>query len=332
LRWNSIIFALSGCLALCWSADAAVSLTPLPFLPRALSGDGSIVYGISGTGSATPTLQKWTAATGAQTAFQFPASTLPTIWSVSNAGDIVVGTMRTTPNPAYPFIWSAANGLQTFPTLNQNIARTFVSGDGSTVYTDGYRLLPGPVTAVPNYALRAISNDGSIVGLGNAGGRAYRFVNGVTESLPIPGEPPTSTRITAITPDGLCLGATDSSLIYWQGNNLTTTPLKYLWQPAGVSDDGRVVVGHDHFTSSEAVIMIDGRQQRVRDYLVEQGVDVTGTTLLFSTAWDVSQDGTTFITTSNNNSKGFLVHIPEPASLALLVTPLVLSRSRRRRA
>src|SRR5262245_61925111 len=82
-------------IATCWATAHAASYTPLgviPFTPRAVSAEGSVVAGFTG---------RWTAQGGLESL----GSGLPDAFGISADGSVVVGQSQV------PFRWTADGGL-----------------------------------------------------------------------------------------------------------------------------------------------------------------------------------------------------------------------------
>ena len=81
----------------------------------------------------------------------------------------------------------------------------------------------------------------------------------------------------------------------------------------GVSGDGSIVVGY----SSKVFIWQDGQMQSMRNYLIDNGVDMNGWILYEATA--ISADGSTIVGNGSHNSRdeAWVVTIPEPGTMLL---------------
>jgi hypothetical protein len=330
-------FLWLACLAAALTAPAALSAaavtaTPMTFVPEALSGDGAAVFGVSGGD-----VKRWTdAGGGATTVAQFPAgSSLRHVTDASDDGSVIVGRFSPTGSPTSlsPWYWTAASGFQTISVTITSAARVFVSGDGQRIVGDTFTFTAASTVATNLLQPLAIDANGSHVGLAGSSGVARMLVNGVQQTFAIPGDT-SGTRVTGFSADGqIAYGYTSpgqNAFRYDASTGVvTTSPLASAWTVQDWSDDGRIGVGlPTNQAPNGAMIRIDGQDQFVSTLLTNAGYDVA-TLPALNTAFQVSNDGTKFL--AGNIGSAVLVTIPEPATVAVLAPAAGLLMMPRRR-
>jgi uncharacterized membrane protein len=279
--------------------------------PVDVSGDGHTMITHSENGINIWSSYRWTAAAGL-----VPLSTLggpvhSTVTGISHDGSVIVGrdTTGSTQNDFFerPFRWTAAGGTQYLPGLSG--AATDVSADGSVVVgytydapTDGGKRWTVSGDTVTETSLdffpERVSADGqSIVGFSKQGwGQAVRWTQ-QQGTVPL---------------------NSGGSEFYWITD---------------ISGDGSIVVGHAETGYGPQAVIWD-QDLGMRDLKVElvtrYGLDLTGVALIYALA--ISEDGRTIVGYGEGPDsfpQAWVVTIPEPAALSLLMLTLPLFRRAR---
>lgn len=329
------------------------SLQEVDFYPTAVSADGAVVVGRDAAGGV-----RWTAAGGTLPLGALPGGAWSEAFDVSADGSVIVGTSRAPfGGEDRPFRWTAAGGMVGIGVPSGNAYA--VSADGAVIVGDagrhafrwdaagGVALLPAPFLA--SWA-SDVSGDGSVVvggrlipsGLGFGKGPKSQGVEnlrwGSGEPMPLWGSgtwggPDLRTHVSA---DGrVVVGATAGQAARWTADRgvhgLGVMPGHEGSEARGVSADGSLVVGNSFdvgtcldWSFCDVVPTpfiwdeINGMRS-LRDLLSAAGVDVSGWRNPIAAA--VSADGMTIVGYSDELGppQGWVVTIPEPAALPLLV-------------
>src|SRR5688500_4526426 len=133
MQLRSIFWSACALLAvMSTAAHAAITVTPMSFVPETIAGDGSAVFGIG-----TRQLKRWTPDGGGTTTTlgTFSATAAPHVFSTSDDGSVVVGFLSDFNSfiGRKPWIWTASGGIQIINYESQIIFRVYVSGDGQRV-------------------------------------------------------------------------------------------------------------------------------------------------------------------------------------------------------
>jgi uncharacterized membrane protein len=285
--------------------------------PVDVSGDGLTTITHSENGINIWSSYRWTAASGL-----VPLSTLggpvhSMVTGISHDGSVIVGrdTTGSTQNEVFerPFRWTAAGGTQYLPGLSG--AATDVSADGSVVVGYTYDAAMG----------------------GTTGGKRWTFSGDTVTETPLDFFPD---RVSA---DGQSIvGFPEQGwgqAVRWTQQH-GTVPLnsggsEFTWI-TGISGDGSTIVGFNdagyHYRAliwDQALGVRDLKEELVNRY----GLDLTGVALIY--AFAISEDSQTIVGYGEGPDslpQAWVVTIPEPASLSLLMLTLPLSRRSRARA
>lgn len=286
----------------------------------ATSEDGSLVLGISPRGLEQAPFT-WTQAGGSVALPGFNIDGRIEVRDFSANGSVVVGTTFQ-PSHIEGFHWTEANGLVGIgylPGDYQSVARG-ISADGQVIVgnsNDGRGV----------EAMRWSETDG-MVGLG--------FLDGVREL----------SVASAVSQDGSVVVGYSSTdhLSFTEAFRWTESEgMQSLGVLAGVngmtatavSGDGSVIIGHtehsfDLLDGHGAFIWDEATGLRyLRDVLIDYGIDMTGWQL--NSARDISTDGLTIVgegINPNGDREGWIVRLPEPASLTLLLMSCLMVRRR----
>lgn len=326
----------------------------------ALSADGRVAAGASGTTNALPAPGFTWTASGGRNDFGLevglPVQTIPA--AISADGAFVAG--RTT-NRA--FRYAGPGTYQEIAPVGGYTASAAqgISGDGSIVagrlfvpqagVSEAFRwtaqggvqrlgVLPGDAASSAN----AISRDGTTIVGGSGGGSnsaaafAWRQGTGMV-GLPSLGGPDTGAW--GVNFDGsVIVGQSGLNLhaVMWRDGQISDlgVPQGFVGGSVAkaVNDAGTVVVGYASTSTTQAVIWTPSSgMEFLSDYLARNGIAVpSGWTLLNATA--VSADGLTIAgwgSNSSTGSEGFVVTIPAPSSILVLSAGAMLAARRRPR-
>jgi probable HAF family extracellular repeat protein len=275
----------------------AASLTPLGDLPggtfssspKGVSADGSVVVGVSSSGSSNEAF-RWTAASGMVGLGSFHSSPESQALGVSADGSTIVGSARSARagDGSEAFRWTAASGmvnLGDFPAGVVNTGGSAATGDGSVV-------VGGALTRPDD---------------GPAYGEAFRWTeaSGLVRLGDLPGGAFESIA-TDVTSDGSTIvGHSDSvngiaEAFRWTAASgmvgLGDLPGGDFYSQAfAVSDDGSTVVGKSRSASS---VGYEAFRWTEASGMVGLG-DLPGGSF-DGIAWDVSADGSTVVGVSNS--------------------------------
>lgn len=309
-----------------------------------ISGDGSTVAFTSGRRGFT-----WTAATG-RVPLGGVSDSSPA--ALSYDGSVVVG------QTADSMTWQPTRWVNNTPsTLYISGSMGFVtdvSADGSAVVGHSFKWKDNSVwnLSVSNFSrVRGISDDGRII-VGTAGSRACLWQDWtVTDLGSLTTDAKASSVGTGISPDGkVAFGYSTSNTLYREAFRWTAeegmvglgaapgwgTAYDSTWMHAS-NADGSVIVGTAyHLTSpssTRAVIWDAEHGIRFLDDVLttDYGMALKGWTL--ARASGISEDGLTIVGyggSPQGTKEGWIVTIPEPASLLLLFAGLALTGRRSR--
>jgi probable HAF family extracellular repeat protein len=340
------------CVAPAKVATAAPLLRALDFYPADVSADGSVVAGtVYDQGHSTPVV--WTSATGIRTLGVLPDWPGTVARSISADGSVVVGSasggLCQTSSPGYCgtelFRWNATTGLISLGRYGVEVAgfyvpATDVSGDGSVITAgdsrwtaDGGRVpLPGMRVA------SAVSDDGlTVVGalwvgaMTESGGKFWSHeatrwtaAEGTTRIGKLPGHE--QSYALDVSADGsVVVGFSGSHLFRWTegGGMVDLGSIATGWPDLRIntSADGSIIVGNWSFESGIEPFIWDEAHgiRSLHDVLAGLGVNAGGWDLESVTG--ISADGRTFFgygLDPAGNASGWIVTVPEPASVALL--------------
>jgi probable HAF family extracellular repeat protein len=328
-------------------------------LPQALSADGAVVVGQSGSHAF-----RWTAGTGMIDLGMLPGDVSAGAYAVNADGTVVSGASCNSTPSCNAFRWTAATGMVSLGRLaGDNTAVGFgISADGSVVagtssgaafhafrWTAATGMVDLGILPGDNGATAlAVSADGSvIVGAGTtvfATGHAFRWTaaNGMVSLGTLPGD--TAAVAQSVSADG--------SVIVGLSKNNNTGEHSFRWTAAtgmvrldpipgdtqsvanGVNGDGSVVVGESLGTSLPHASRWTAAtgMQSVAELLTQAGVDISGWTLF--TTKSVSADGNTMTangTDPNGKGQGWIATLgagpPPPPPTTLFDSVLPSSRS-----
>jgi probable HAF family extracellular repeat protein len=342
-------------------ATANSALAVQPFFMGLGNLDGSPVGRATAISADGSTVVGWTYLGGAQEAWRWKNGSMTglgdlnsTAYAVSADGSVVVGE-RNSASGSGAFRWQAGiiTGLGDHPS-----AAYGVSADGSVItgfanfgtHLDAFRwtsttgmtnvhISEGGVTEA---IASGISGDGSaIVGTRyySYGNEAFRWENGSVLGLAdLPGGTFAS-RANAISENGsVVVGSSSSALspsgeaFRWQSGNLTGLGLlpgaSYSVANA-VSEDGSVIVGASLSSGGWDPIIWDSAHglRNLGDVLLDLDLGVSGWDQMQATG--ISADGLTIVGSGNapgGSQEGWIAHIPEPASILLMIPALWIRR------
>ncbi|MGD8454473.1 MAG: PEP-CTERM sorting domain-containing protein [Phycisphaerae bacterium] len=320
---------------------AATGPVSLGFLPAVnpcsiaygVSGDGQTLVGCANSGSLYHGF-RWTEAEGMVSLGHLPGGAISTAWNASADGSVIVGIADTgSMLDLHGFRWTADTGMVALPSLPGGLD---TYSDASGVSADGAIIVGSSSSVQGTRACRWVDGDVSDLGLlpgGNTTDGSFADNISADGSVIVGASSSASTaagyyetfRWTA--DDGMVgLGDLPGGIFHSQASD--------------VSADGSIIVGmanSDGVTSPdgfEAFIWdADNGMRSLRDVLTTKlGLDLTGWTLLSATG--ISADGCTIVGNgfdSSGMTQGWVAHIPEPATSALLLLGLTLAARRRRR-
>lgn len=314
-------------------------------LPRAVSGDGTTVVGLSNSAASVADAFVWRA--GTMTSLNpVPGWFLVNANSVSWDGSVIVGSGSNSIGENEAFRWEngAVTGLGFLPGGTPESYAWGVSADGSVVVGssssagsyEAFRWENGVMTGLGELpggvffsAATDVSHDGSaIVGqsISAQGYEATAWFSGVITGLGfLPGGAGGIGLATRISADGNVVvgnsptqrpGVSGSEAFRWENGvmvGLGDLPggshSSWAW---GVSADGSIIVGSGRTaTESEAIIWdaVNGMRPLEELLTEEYGLDLTGWDLI---AWDISDDGLTIVgggPNPNGDREAWIAHI-----------------------
>ncbi|MBI5762666.1 MAG: PEP-CTERM sorting domain-containing protein [Planctomycetes bacterium] len=289
------------------------------------SGDGSVVVGTSDTGSANQAF-RWTQGDGMVGLGTLPGGSFSFAQGTTADGSVVVGGADDDVSQ-FAYRWTQPDGMVSLGTLaggTYSFANA-ISADGSVVVGYG----DSPFSKGEAFRWTALG------GMEDLGMIAFREEKKEGTS-----------RATAVSMDGLVIvgGGTsdvvDSEAFRWTEETgtlgLGLLPGGNFSEARGVSGDGSIVVGiaANAFNVDEAFYwsLGDAEIRPLREMLVSDfGMDLAGWVL--ESAQGISSDGLTIVGNGINPAgqpEGWIVHLPEPATLTLLMTGILLFNRRRR--
>jgi probable HAF family extracellular repeat protein len=244
---------------------------------------------------------------------------------VSGNGSVVVGSSNTAAGHSEAFRWSLGNGMQAVGTLpGYTDSRAIgVNADASVVVGDALPFKQGPPTTEEAFIL---TPKGGLQGLGFLPSDTFTEVKGVSaDGTVVIGESGFGPRSEAFRWAALggMLGLGD-------------LPGGASYSVAfAASADGSVVVGKGSGSSGgeEAFVWDAFHGIRQLKAVLENdfGFDLTGWEM--NEARGISADGMTIVGTSRNpagNYEAYIAHLPEPATLSLVVIAIAMASKRRR--
>ncbi|MFA6046431.1 MAG: hypothetical protein WC718_15710 [Phycisphaerales bacterium] len=350
-----LLAAFSGVLA---APATGQTVTVIPGSIRGVSADGQVVVG-NYSGSAFT----WTPTQGTTRLVDLGVSNIFSAYGISGNGQVVIGSF----GGANGARWSQATGLQDFQFVpGYNFGQQAVSGsnDGSIAAgfvtkrvannfyvsqsvrwgPDGTYSFIGSYNTLGTNRARAISRDGStIIGTAFDETAAYKWTEaGNIQILPyLLGNQANSSVAAALSGNGqFIVGLSNDRSVIWHDSTVTELRLadgqSGLSSASAVSDDGTVVAG-----AVRDLVRNDGSYVAgvwtpttqfipLTDYLASFGIQVPAGVRLTNVT-GISADGRTFVGDTNILSMDFVVTIPAPAGLPILLGSVFLA-SRRRRA
>jgi uncharacterized membrane protein len=311
---------------------------------NALSANGEVAVGQSGSHPF-----RWTIDTGMVALGEHSGSAA----DVSADGSVVVGTYD---NPPLwlprAFRWTTETGimgLDEFGQFSQTFARG-VSADGNVIvgghhhgatrWTADGRMIGVSLGGDYGSDAAATSHDGSIVAgtmvsWGDQRQEAVRWSDsrGLVLLGRLPGDTDSFAR--GMTPDGRVVVGTSRHFV--TGSGFITQGFRWTADegmvglpviPAGISDDGRVIIGSTRVAGGKPVIWTaETGSMDLQPFLTSAGLDLTGWTLTGVTA--ISGDGTTIagqgLPPRPTTSGAWIAVIPEPSIWALGGSALVVT-------
>ncbi len=349
-----LLAAFSGVLAV---PAGAQSVTVLPNTNiRGLSANGQIVVGsTSGSGFI------WTPSQGLTRLSNLGVDPNFSVRGVSGNGQVLVGTY----GGIFASRWSQTGGLQNLAdaigyyryqgAVASNNDGSIVVGSGRREIARGFEVsqslrwnADGTYSEIGSYntlgtnEARAISRDGStIVGTAFGTTAAYKWTQaGNIQILPylLGGNQGNSSEAAALSGNGqFIVGLSNDRSVIWHGNTVTElrTPTRdgRFTAAEAVSDDGNVIAGavFDDVTSTFVAGVWTPETQFIplTDYLASFGIQVPAGVRLTNVT-GISADGRTFVGETSALSIDFVVTIPAPASLPVLMGSAFLASRRRR--
>ena len=288
---------------------------------NAVSNNGVIV----GQGSSSASVFeafRWTEGTGMVGLGTLPGKSASLAFDVSDDGSTVVGRSQNGDPDAIPFRWTDGTGMVSMglPAGHTFAGAAAISGDGSVIV--------GDMSGVPfGYSAWKWTEADGYVDLGSLGG-AFPFeraqgVSGDGQVIIGNGYSPSGFEAFMWTEAGGMVGLGDLP-----GGSYSS------WANGGVNYDGSVIVGGSQSAEygSDAFIWdaVNGMRSLKGVLESEYGLDLTGWNL--EEAIGLSDDGNTISGWGYNPDgirEGWVVHIPEPASLSLLLIGFGLALRRR---
>lgn len=314
-----------------------------------VSGDGSVVAGVSFNSSGLSQAFRWTADGGTVGLGHLPGHDQSFASGVSADGSVVVGASRhvalgpTENSEQQGFRWTANGGMVGWGHIGYSGREgvSAVSADGSVV-VGGKSVPPGPSEAFRWTA------GGGVIGLGLLPGHVNREegLDGYSEARGVSADG--RVVVGRSTVHGTVFDEEQPHAFRWTADEgmvglgaLAGDQFSYA---SAVSADGSVVVGtslrlyYDPFdlpAYSETAFIWDraNGMRSLQDVLGNLGLDLTG--LYLNNATAISADGLTVTGTGLSRSgslPGWTATIPEPATLPLLGLACLLLGQRRRSA
>jgi probable HAF family extracellular repeat protein len=308
--------------ALRWTAGTgSVGLGYLPgdvdSTAATVSGDGSVVVGVSGNSFASTVGQafRWTAGSGMVGLGYLPGGTNDLPVAVSSNGSVIVGTSYSA-SGGQAFRWTAGSGMVGLGYLpgGTNSSACCLSADGSVIVGTNYSasgaqafrwtagsgmvglgFLPGGTNSCPS----GISADGSVIvgtSYSASGDQAFRWTagSGMVGLGYLPGD--TNSQASAISADGsVVVGGSYSPAEYrafrWTaGLGIVSLGTNNYTSATGVSGDGSVIIG---LSQNGLFRWATGSgMQDLWDFLVANGADPGGLIGEFDSV-ELSTDGNT---------------------------------------
>ncbi len=237
---------------------------------------------------------------------------------VSGDGSAVVGYCEGSRRGA--FRWTEAGGMQNLGTLPDHLSSqaTAISRDGSVVVGSAY------------------------TPAGDSNAFVWTAQGGMAMLPPLPGSSPI-TEANGVSFDGRFVvgesGLNGTATMWLDGQpiDLGVAPGWGRSLARGVSDDGTVVVGHltAGVSIAPAIWTPSRGMELLSNYLAAHGVNVPGGQLS-GACYAVSSDGRTIVGGAHNpatmRSEGFVVTIPSPPTLAIVLGGAAALAQRRRPA
>jgi uncharacterized membrane protein len=311
-----------------------------------VSNDGSTVVG-SGTTAAGSQAFRWTQSSG--------MVSLGNVFNQSSAckisadGSTIVGG-----GDNQAFYWTQIGGIISLPSLSGSTSSNAcgVSADGSVVIgnsgvqafrwtqsggTMGLGYLPGKTSS----STYSVSDDASVV-VGTSGGQAFRWTqsSGMQGLGFLPGDS-TDSWAHNVSPDGSVIVGTSGSVHSFRWTQSTgmvglgNLPGMNVTHPLAVSNYGSTIVGASYNSSTYvcyAFIWDSAHGMRNLKTVLQSdyGLNLTGWTL--NAAYGISADGNYIVgqgTNPSGQAEAFRVVLPEPNSIALILTGVICLLFRR---
>jgi len=333
----------------------------------AVSGDGTVVVGLSAS-DAYPFGEpfRWTLTTGMQALGTLaPPPFESGAYGVSGDGGTIAGYVYL-PTVGESFRWTEAEGMQTLgylPGGDRGGHAYAISADAGAIVgaayngscTEAYRWSAGTgmvglgVLAGNWSQANGVSGDGSVVaGTSNSDNstyEAFRWTAG--EGMVGLGDLSGGgfeSHASAVSADGSVIVGRSASGVNTQAFrwtqaagmvNLGAPPGTSRSSASAVSADGSVIVGRAGTNPTSFAFIwdeVDGMRDLKQVLESDLGLDLTGWDL--TSARGISTDGLTIVGQGRNpsgNTEGWIAHIPEPATLSLLLFGGIVALKRRRK-
>ena len=316
-------------------------MVPLGFMPGGdyssatdVSADGSVIVGLGTSEDSTPGEHyeafKWTQETGMVGLGDLPGGDFDSrAKGVSADGTVVVGQGVYNDGVGSSSLeavhWTGDEGIVSIGGLDDPVfsTATAASGDGSVIVGQTHTEVPGEIQAF------RWTQEGGMISLGDLAPEHSRHslaLDVATNGLVVVGESRTSTNdLEAFrwTEETGMVGLGDLP----GGLHVSTAH--------AVSANGEIIVGFSHGDPGGAFIWDPehGMRNLAQIFEDDYGFDLSEWSLVH-TALGISDDGNTIVGAGFRNgiSEGWIAHVPEPTTFALLlVGGLFISRTSRRR-
>ena len=311
-----VVVGTVGAQAFRWTPeDGLVPIGATPAVPNAssvvrCSDDGSVIScdapGLDGKTRAS----LWTGGTGWSPLPDLGGqsdSGVSSTWGINSDGSMVVGLGWVLPSGGHGFSWTAATGTvdlgSTVP--NRSSRANAVSGDGTLIV--GWQDQP----TGPRFGAR----------WENGVQHLFTYVDAGQVSYPL-GEAQVADFDGSIVAGNTVFGG-DNSAWMWERTsgqtsllaNLPGLPSNYRAVPAGITDDGSVIVGSTGgpLFARRAIVWTNGQTQDLLPYLAALGVPGLGGYTSLGSAIGISRDGRVIVGygASGGPAGGWIAILPE---------------------